>query len=114
MESSHGSRVGLPAAATGFEGGSAELDLRGLSELTEDPEPVMQQLVRVIDDGTYCPGFQADTCTIPPSPAFQLPWPTHAVARPSVCFEPQVCDYVGGYTNEAACLFSRWHNKAPC
>jgi hypothetical protein len=25
----------------------------------EDPEPVMQQLVRVfIDDGTYCPGFQ--------------------------------------------------------
>jgi hypothetical protein len=30
-----------------------------LSELTEDPEPVMQQLVRVFfDDGTFCPGFQ--------------------------------------------------------
>ncbi|MCB5275494.1 hypothetical protein BJG92_03045 [Arthrobacter sp. SO5] len=32
---------------------------RRLSELMEDPEPVMRQLVRVfIDDGTYCPGFQ--------------------------------------------------------
>jgi hypothetical protein len=32
---------------------------RRLSELVEDPEPVMQRLVRVfIDDGTYCPGFQ--------------------------------------------------------
>lgn len=32
---------------------------RRLSELVEDPEPVMQQLVRVfIDEGTYCPGFQ--------------------------------------------------------
>jgi hypothetical protein len=32
---------------------------RRLSELMEDPEPVMQQLVRVfIDDGTFCPGFQ--------------------------------------------------------
>lgn len=30
-----------------------------LSELTEDPEPLMQQLVRVfIDEGTFCPGFQ--------------------------------------------------------
>lgn len=30
-----------------------------LSELMEDPEPVMQQLARVfIDEGTYCPGFQ--------------------------------------------------------
>jgi hypothetical protein len=30
-----------------------------LSELMEDPEPVMQQLVRVfIDEGTFCPGFQ--------------------------------------------------------
>jgi hypothetical protein len=29
-----------------------------LSELMEDPEPVMRQLVRVVDDGTYCPGFQ--------------------------------------------------------
>jgi hypothetical protein len=24
----------------------------------EDPEPVMRQLVRVIDEDTYCPGFQ--------------------------------------------------------
>lgn len=32
---------------------------RRLSELIEDPEPVMQRLVRVfIDDGTFCPGFQ--------------------------------------------------------
>ena len=32
---------------------------RRLSELTEDPELVMRQLVRVfIDDGTFCPGFQ--------------------------------------------------------
>jgi hypothetical protein len=32
---------------------------RRLSELVEDPEPVMQRLVRVfIDDGTFCPGFQ--------------------------------------------------------
>lgn len=32
---------------------------RRLNELVEDPEPVMQQLVRVfIGDGTYCPGFQ--------------------------------------------------------
>jgi hypothetical protein len=29
-----------------------------LSELMKDPEPVMQQLVRVIDEGTFCPGFQ--------------------------------------------------------
>jgi hypothetical protein len=30
-----------------------------LSELMEDSEPVMRQLVRVfIDDGTFCPGFQ--------------------------------------------------------
>ena len=30
-----------------------------LSELMEDPDPVMKQLVRVfIDEGTYCPGFQ--------------------------------------------------------
>ncbi|WP_461165327.1 hypothetical protein [Arthrobacter sp. R4-81] len=30
-----------------------------LSEIMEDPEPVMQQLVRVfIGEGTYCPGFQ--------------------------------------------------------
>jgi hypothetical protein len=31
-----------------------------LSTLHEDPEPVMQQLVRVFlsDEGTYCPGFQ--------------------------------------------------------
>ena len=32
---------------------------RRLSELMEDPEPVMRQLVRVfIGDGTFCPGFQ--------------------------------------------------------
>lgn len=32
---------------------------RRLSEMMEDPEPVMQRLVRVfIDDGTFCPGFQ--------------------------------------------------------
>jgi hypothetical protein len=32
---------------------------RRLAELMEDPEPVMQQLVRVfIDDATFCPGFQ--------------------------------------------------------
>ncbi|MET3922197.1 hypothetical protein [Arthrobacter sp. UYEF20] len=32
---------------------------RRLAELMEDPEPVMQQLIRVfIDDGTFCPGFQ--------------------------------------------------------
>lgn len=32
---------------------------RRLSELMEDPEPVMQQLVRLfIDEGIYCPGFQ--------------------------------------------------------
>ena len=30
-----------------------------LAKLHEDPEPVMQQLVRVFSaDGTYCPGFQ--------------------------------------------------------
>jgi hypothetical protein len=34
-----------------------------LAELVDDPEPVMQQLVRVfIDDGTYCPGFQFLAC----------------------------------------------------
>jgi hypothetical protein len=32
---------------------------RRLSELMEDTEPVMQQLIRVfIDEGTFCPGFQ--------------------------------------------------------
>jgi HD-like signal output (HDOD) protein len=32
---------------------------RRLSELMEEPEPVMRQLVRVfIEDGTFCPGFQ--------------------------------------------------------
>jgi hypothetical protein len=32
---------------------------RRLSELVEDPEPVMQQLVRVfIGEDTFCPGFQ--------------------------------------------------------
>lgn len=38
---------------------SLELVRRRLSELMDDPEPVMRQLVRVfIDDGTFCPGFQ--------------------------------------------------------
>ncbi|KQN86510.1 hypothetical protein [Arthrobacter sp. Leaf69] len=38
---------------------SLELVRRRLSELMEDPEPVIRQLVRVfIDDGTFCPGFQ--------------------------------------------------------
>lgn len=32
---------------------------RRLGQLMDDPEPVMQQLVRVfIDDATFCPGFQ--------------------------------------------------------
>lgn len=31
---------------------------RRLAELMEDPAPVMHQLVRVIIEGTYCPGFQ--------------------------------------------------------
>ncbi|WP_427008601.1 hypothetical protein [Pseudarthrobacter sp. H2] len=32
---------------------------RRLSELMEDPEPVMRQLVRFfIGEGTFCPGFQ--------------------------------------------------------
>lgn len=32
---------------------------RRLSELHEDPQTVIQQLVRIfIDEGTYCPGFQ--------------------------------------------------------
>lgn len=39
---------------------SVEQVRRRLSELMEDPEPVMRQLVRVFlsDEGTYCPGFQ--------------------------------------------------------
>jgi hypothetical protein len=49
-----------------WEGNRSEFTLpsqgqvrRRLSELMEDPEPVMQQLVRVfIDEGTFCPGFQ--------------------------------------------------------
>ena len=32
---------------------------RRLSELMENPEPVMRQLIRVfLADGTFCPGFQ--------------------------------------------------------
>ncbi len=32
---------------------------RRLSELMDDPEPVMHRLIRIfLDDGTYCPGFQ--------------------------------------------------------
>ncbi|MET3952468.1 hypothetical protein [Arthrobacter sp. UYEF36] len=38
---------------------SLELVRRRLSELMEDPEPVMRQVVRVfIEEGTFCPGFQ--------------------------------------------------------
>ncbi|WP_211882121.1 hypothetical protein [Pseudarthrobacter albicanus] len=55
-----------PISHQTWEGIRAEFTLpaleqvrRRLSELMEDPEPVMQQLVRVfIDDGTFCPGFQ--------------------------------------------------------
>ena len=47
------------AIRTEFTLPSLEQVRRRLSELVEDPEPVMQQLVRVfIDEGTYCPGFQ--------------------------------------------------------
>ena len=36
-----------------------ELVRRRLSELMENPEPVMRQLVRIsIDGGTFCPGLQ--------------------------------------------------------
>ncbi|WP_253951383.1 hypothetical protein M1D51_15055 [Arthrobacter sp. R3-55] len=45
----------------GAEFGLPDLErVRGrLAQLHEDPEPVMQQLVRVFSaDGTYCPGFQ--------------------------------------------------------
>ncbi|MCO4252192.1 hypothetical protein [Pseudarthrobacter raffinosi] len=31
---------------------------RRLAELMEDTDPVMRQLVRVIGEDTYCPGFQ--------------------------------------------------------
>lgn len=31
---------------------------RRLAELMEDTDPMMRQLVRVIGDGTYCPGYQ--------------------------------------------------------
>jgi hypothetical protein len=55
-----------PVSGQTWDGIRAEFTLpaleqvrRRLCELMEDPEPVMQQLVRVfIDDGTYCPGFQ--------------------------------------------------------
>ena len=55
-----------PISDQTWEGIRAEFTLpalqqvrRRLSELMEDPEPVMRQLVRVfIDDGTFCPGFQ--------------------------------------------------------
>lgn len=58
-------KLQLPTHQT-WEGIQAEFTLpalgqvrRRLSELMDDPEPVMQRLVRVfIDDGTYCPGFQ--------------------------------------------------------
>ena len=55
-----------PVSGQTWDGIRAEFTLptlaqvrRRLSELTDDPEPVMRQLVRVfIDDGTFCPGFQ--------------------------------------------------------
>jgi hypothetical protein len=55
-----------PVSDRMWEGIRAEFTLpaleqvrRRLAELMEDPEPVMQQLVRVfIGDGTFCPGFQ--------------------------------------------------------
>ncbi|UZX04969.1 hypothetical protein F8G81_21980 [Arthrobacter sp. CDRTa11] len=47
------------AIRTEFTLPSLEQVQRRLSELMEDPEPVMQQVVRVfIGEGTYCPGFQ--------------------------------------------------------
>ena len=55
-----------PISDQTWEGIKAEFTLpsmgqvrRRLSELMEDPEPVMQQLVRVfIGEGTFSPGFQ--------------------------------------------------------
>ncbi|WP_211880041.1 hypothetical protein [Pseudarthrobacter albicanus] len=55
-----------PVSDSIWEGIRAEFTLpaleqvrRRLAELMEDPEPVMQQLVRVfIGAGTFCPGFQ--------------------------------------------------------
>jgi hypothetical protein len=55
-----------PVSDQTWEGIRAEFTLpalgqvrRRLAELMEDPEPVMQQLVRVfIGDGAFCPGFQ--------------------------------------------------------
>lgn len=47
------------AIRTEFTLPSLEQVQRRLSELMEDPDPVIQQLVRVfIGEGTYCPGFQ--------------------------------------------------------
>ncbi|XAS69296.1 hypothetical protein V3C33_08615 [Micrococcaceae bacterium Sec5.7] len=59
-----------PISDQTWEGIRAEFTLptlgqvrRRLSELMEDPEPVMQQLVRVfIGEGTFCPGFQFLPC----------------------------------------------------
>ena len=58
--------IGRPVDEQVWENIRAEFNLpaleqvhRRLTELVDDPEPVMQQLVRVfIGDGTFCPGFQ--------------------------------------------------------
>ncbi|WP_104141252.1 DUF2384 domain-containing protein [Arthrobacter sp. ZGTC131] len=63
---SRGPRTPGPVSDQTWEAVRAEFTLPSLAqvrhrlaELIDDPEPVMQQLVRVfIDDGTYCPGFQ--------------------------------------------------------
>lgn len=54
-----------PVSDQTLEGIRAEFTLpslgqvrRHLSELMEDLEPVMQQLVRVIGECTFCPGYQ--------------------------------------------------------
>lgn len=47
------------AIGTEFALPSLEQVRRRLTELMEDPEPVMEQVVRVfIGEGTFCPGFQ--------------------------------------------------------
>lgn len=58
--------IGRPVDAQIWHAIKAEFALPSLqdvrsrfADLMEDPEPVMQQLVRVfIGDGTFCPGFQ--------------------------------------------------------
>ncbi len=57
--------IGRPVSDQVWESIRAEFTLppleqvrRRLAELMEDTDPVMRQLVRVIGEGTYCPGFQ--------------------------------------------------------